>query len=93
MDEFSPCVLVLCALLSSPPGILDTTQKGRAHCYYYFLIFQMKRIEAQRGNDLPRSAVPVLELIFKSRSGVSEVQILDVNLFSGPRVSALDEPG
>ena len=53
----------------------------------------MKRIEAQRGNDLPGSAVPVVELIFKSRSGVSEVQILDINLFSGPRVSALDEPG
>lgn len=29
----------------------------------------MKRIEAQRGNDLPGSAVPVVELIFKSRSG------------------------
>ena len=53
----------------------------------------MKRTEAQRGSDLPGSELPVVELIFKSKSGVSEVQVLDINPFSGPRVSALVMPG
>lgn len=52
-----------------------------------FSHFQMKRIEAQKEMTCQGQQLPAVELIFESRSGVSEVQILERKSFQWPKES------